>query len=633
MNIRWRLGIVFIQLIALAFATNYATGGLYTAATWFTAGLLSVVISSQILEPFYSRPADVIGNTVICFLLYLTTPKNIAQPAWNGFLILILILIVLAIFSSWFGTGKVRGNLTTFAKIAKNISTEATAVRIYSIIFWLSLIESYPRLEKPFWIMGIAWATLVILGLIDWQRLWETLTGRIKECSIEGTITPSRVIVSAIEFPNPGSWIALRTKEFNTKGVVISRIQRIEDVWGQVYVENQEDCEKLLKSRIASYEIFSQTAEDVLGIADEGSTQENLIFQSNRPLEIGNVVSVQSGKTEILYQIYSARILKLDIKGGALLQAQANAKQLGIFDADTIRMKRHSWIPNPGAAVSISNLDPTIDKSKIPAFWVLIGYIVGTDIPIYLDTKLASEGHLAILGMTKMGKTSLAVRIMNALAKDRVVTVLDQTGEYVSKRGIKPYNQNHDSTSNGIAVLEPLRTDNAIAKALGYLQQVMNLARIEYEKGNPKSRSILFEEAHQFIPEPSGLSYGTDKDNTQKIGSLMMQVRKYGISIVLISQRTAVVAKSALSQCENIIAFRSVDRTGLDYLDTIAGRDTSDMLPSLKQGQALVFGPAFSCDSPVVVQILQETAKNNLAETSPSVDSPVSLPVEGDIPF
>jgi len=633
MNIRWRLGIVGIQLVILGLATYWAIGDFFTADTWFTAGLLSVIIGSQILEPFYSRPADVIGNTVICFLLFLTAPKNIAHPAWDGFLYLIVILFILATFSSWFGTGKFRGNLITFAKIAKNISTEATAVRIYSIVFWLSLIESYSKLEKPFWIMGIAWASLVILGLLDWQRLWETLTGRTKECSIEGTIAPSRIIVSATELPNPGSWIALRAKEFNTKGVVISRIQRLEDVWGQVYVENQEDCEKLLTSRIVSYEIFSQTAEDVLGIADEGSSQESLVFQSNRPLEIGNVVSVQNSKSEILYQVYSARILKLDIKGGALLQAQVNAKQLGVFDTTTIRMKRHSWIPNPGAAVSISNLDPEIDKLKIPDSWVLIGHIVGTNIPIYLDTKLASEGHLAILGMTKMGKTSLAVRIMNSLAKDRIVTVLDQTGEYISKRGMKPYDPKHDSISKGIAVLEPLRTDNAITRALDYLQQVMNLARTEYEKGNPKSRSVLFEEAHQFIPEPAGLSYGTHKDNTQKIGSLMMQVRKYGISIVLISQRTAVVAKSALSQCENIIAFRSVDKTGLDYLDTIAGRDTSDMLPSLKQGQALVFGPAFSCDSPVVVQILQEATTTLSVGTSPISVAPVALPSEDNIPF
>jgi hypothetical protein len=83
----------------------------------------------------------------------------------------------------------------------------------------------------------------------------------------------------------------------------------------------------------------------------------------------------------------------------------------------------------------------------------------------------------------------------------------------------------------------------------------------------------------------------------------MMQVRKYGISIILLSQRTAVVAKSALSQCENVIAFKSVDQTGLDYLEAMMGPEARALLPNLRQGQALVFGPAFSTDTPVVIEV------------------------------
>lgn len=462
MNIRWRLGIVFIQLIALAIATYYATGEIYSAATWFTAGIFSVIISSQILEPFYSRPADVIGNTIICFLLYLTTtPKIVAQIAWSSFLILIVILFILAVFSSLFGTGKVHGKFSTLAKVAKSISTEATAVRIYSIVFWLSLIESYPQLEEPFWKMGIAWAILVVIGLVDWQKAWEVLTGKIKECEIEGMIAPSRIIVSAHELPNPGSWITLKTKDFKTNGVVISRIRRIDDVWGQVYLENQKDCETLVQSRSATYEIFIQTKEDVLGIADEGSSQENLNFFPSRQLEIGNVVSVQNGETEILYQIHAAKIQKLDVKGGSLLQTQANAKQLGVFDVKELRVKQYYWAPNPGSAVSISNLELNIDEIKKPDSWMLIGHILGTELPIYFDLNLATEGHIAILGMTKMGKTTFAMQLLKILAQKRNVTILDQTGEYRSKRGVQPYNNTHDMSQSKIAVLEP--QINAIA--------------------------------------------------------------------------------------------------------------------------------------------------------------------------
>ena len=72
--------------------------------------------------------------------------------------------------------------------------------------------------------------------------------------------------------------------------------------------------------------------------------------------------------------------------------------------------------------------------------------------------------------------------------------------------------------------------------------------------------------------------------------------------------RTAVVAKSAISQCENLIVFRNVDQTGLDYLEAIIGRDARAMVPRLGQGEALVFGPAMSCDGIVAVSVEQVEA-------------------------
>jgi DNA helicase HerA-like ATPase len=84
----------------------------------------------------------------------------------------------------------------------------------------------------------------------------------------------------------------------------------------------------------------------------------------------------------------------------------------------------------------------------------------------------------------------------------------------------------------------------------------------------------------------------------------MMQVRKYGITILLVSQRTAVVAKSALSQCENLIAFKNVDQTGLEYLEAILGADARHALPALQQGEALAFGPAISSDMTAGIQVV-----------------------------
>jgi hypothetical protein len=114
----------------------------------------------------------------------------------------------------------------------------------------------------------------------------------------------------------------------------------------------------------------------------------------------------------------------------------------------------------------------------------------------------------------------------------------------------------------------------------------------------------MIDEAHQFVPEPAGLSFNTPgRESAYQLGVDIMQLRKYGISMTLISQRTAVVAKSALSQCETLIAFRSVDQTGLDYLEQIAGGGVRHLLSALRQGEALVLGTAISSDRPVAIAI------------------------------
>lgn len=196
------------------------------------------------------------------------------------------------------------------------------------------------------------------------------------------------------------------------------------------------------------------------------------------------------------------------------------------------------------------------------------------------------------------------MRIARSLAKNSRVTILDQTGEYIGKRGMPPYQQAHDVLDTGLSVFEPAVGKVAANEALTLLRRLIGVAAQEYAEGVPRSRVVIIDEAHQFVPEPAGLGFNAPgRDASFQFGLLMMQVRKYGITIVLISQRTAVVAKSALSQCETLIAFKNVDQTGLDYLEAILGSEARRLLPTLEQGQAVVFGPAVTSDAPVAVQV------------------------------
>jgi hypothetical protein len=70
-----------------------------------------------------------------------------------------------------------------------------------------------------------------------------------------------------------------------------------------------------------------------------------------------------------------------------------------------------------------------------------------------------------------------------------------------------------------------------------------------------------------------------------------------------VSQRSAIVSKSALTQCENYIILRTIDETGLDFLETVVGGVVRRAIPRLGRFEAVCVGPAFNSDSAVVVRL------------------------------
>lgn len=606
MKIRYRLLILVIQFAILFGFTFWATGVFFSSENWFFAGLLAIVINPQLLEPFYPKPADIVGNCLITLLLCLVSIKTILYTGWIIYIWLLIIVILLAVISMVFGSQKQQSKLSNIAQASKIFSSEATAIRVYSIAFWFLLIEKYRFSDSKFWIIGSAWFLIVIITVIDWKRIFTTLNSFTGNVTVEGMVSPSILLVSSSNIPMPGKLVSIKTNTSSLQGVVVSRIRRLDDVWGQISISSQNDCESIVNAGgLNLVEISCE--EELIGSIEEGSTESTLTFHPTQKLEIGEVVTVLQEEKEIMYQITSARVHQSDIKGGSYFHTIAQALQIGIFNPQSNRVEEYRWVPNFGSKLIHKENKPVIDPDTIPNSWFEIGKILGTEVPIYIDTDIAAEGHLVILGMTKMGKSTLANRYCSFLGASKCVTILDQTGEYINKKKLTPYDNSHLDSPNGVKVLEPKLGDILPDFAKDFLRDVVNHGRLEYSKGEPLPRVVLIDEAHQFIPEPAVIGFsGAGRDAAIYIGNLMMQVRKYGVSIVLISQRTAVVAKSALSQCENIIAFKSTDHTGLDYLESVVGNQVRDILPKLRQGEALVYGPAFTSNSPIIVKVQNE---------------------------
>jgi uncharacterized protein len=106
----------------------------------------------------------------------------------------------------------------------------------------------------------------------------------------------------------------------------------------------------------------------------------------------------------------------------------------------------------------------------------------------------------------------------------------------------------------------------------------------------PQPRHVFLEEADDFIPQR------VMAEQAKCVGAwtkLVKQGGAFGLGVTLVSQRSAVVNKDALTQVETLIALRTTSpqdraaiRAWVDYHDV--GRELVDSLPGLQDGEAWV---------------------------------------------
>lgn len=128
-------------------------------------------------------------------------------------------------------------------------------------------------------------------------------------------------------------------------------------------------------------------------------------------------------------------------------------------------------------------------------------------------------------------------------------------------------------------------------KAKEFIRLLMTDANEEYAEGIPHSRTLVLEEAHSYLPEWNFTASKSESDWVAESCRYILQARKVGISFILVSRRTAVISKSALSQCESYIIFRTLDLTSLEYIEGVVGPNMRDATSSLSRYQAICVGP------------------------------------------
>ncbi len=136
----------------------------------------------------------------------------------------------------------------------------------------------------------------------------------------------------------------------------------------------------------------------------------------------------------------------------------------------------------------------------------------------------------------------------------------------------------------------------------GYFYKRLRCSRDQNEKINNDIPILLvYEEAHKYVPNSDLVKYRSSKKSIERIAK---EGRKYGITLLLASQRPSEISETIFSQCNNFIAMRLTNPVDQSYVkkllpDTLG--TLIDKMPSLKQGEALLVGESIIL--PSIVQI------------------------------
>lgn len=112
---------------------------------------------------------------------------------------------------------------------------------------------------------------------------------------------------------------------------------------------------------------------------------------------------------------------------------------------------------------------------------------------------------------------------------------------------------------------------------------------------------LVLEEAHKYVPRSDLARFKASKNSIERIAK---EGRKYGVTLLLASQRPSEISDTIFSQCSNFVVMRLTNPDDQNYVRRILpdtfGNLTAN-LSSLKTGEALLMGDAVILPSLVMI--------------------------------
>lgn len=600
---------------------------------WFVAGALMLVLVSLVDQPNFSKDANIFANgTAALVSLY-----SIQGPDRNDFWIMFWVWSGYLIMSSTVLMVIRSRPLHQEGRLTQLVSRINRAIgrpeSIFSALFlWGIAIQfSYPSDRQTINSLLAFWGVFMILNVPSIaQTLSDLVTGKDKADGKPGVVIGLHSPRVAIVRLSPTLAADLVGQRFAIKisnGEVVAEGTLIEDRILQGFRQGRLAVHSFgsgwrkvsAESRVSLVPIESNPSDaKALSTVADGSSISTLQFNIDPrdPLHTGQVVEVNNEGATTYYQIVGATVVSHQLADGDESQSvRVQAGQLGKWIQDRASFEPLDWVPSAGEIVTLTRRNTT--HSSVPAGRIQLGHVPESTFPVHLDVQDAITHNTAILGITGSGKTYLAIHLIEAYLTQRVrVLVLDITRQHYSfltKHNPTTIRQHSELQAwlDGDSLLGiyqfadvndriPKTTADFVKSCFDWGQTG---AKLKAGVNIPAKLCIVMEEAHSLIPEWQQVAHKDDTHEVNRSAKHILQGRKFGLGVLVISQRTANVTKTILNQCNTLFALRSYDQTGLDFLKNYMGDDHVKTISTLPQFTAVLVGKASSSLRPIIFKV------------------------------
>ncbi len=282
-----------------------------------------------------------------------------------------------------------------------------------------------------------------------------------------------------------------------------------------------------------------------------------------------------------------------------------NAEELQAMFIDRSEFSAHNQVMAFQDAVIVEKKKTleSLDKRE-----VLNAFTLDSPIPFSIKDVICELRHLneeMVPGKTKdkqgpfHGKFSrLLVRINSKISDKRygfLFQAPDSKNQYDSMAQIMQRIMDYSQANAQIKVIDFSEVPSDILPIIiGLVARLLYQVQFWTDRDKRKPMALICDEAHLYLPKKDGKNPAEQRaiENFEKIAK---EGRKYGVALLVVSQRPSDVSTTILSQCNNVIALRLTngdDQATVKKLMPESLEGLMDTLPILDIGEALVVGDA-----------------------------------------